>query len=119
MNNVTRAIFLGVLAVLIQSLPALAMYTPNPAGRWEPNHFFLAGDFHGQAVVEAVYGPPAFAIHERNGAACQCTFFARTRSHRWRGFSKTSLVWMGSRTPWRTRCVRHRQPSRGRTGGRC
>jgi len=24
---------------------ALAMYTPNPAARWDANHFFLAGDF--------------------------------------------------------------------------
>ncbi len=24
---------------------ASAMYTPNPAGRWAPNRFFLAGDF--------------------------------------------------------------------------
>ena len=31
--------------VLIGAQTASAMYTPNPAGRWAPGRFFLAGDF--------------------------------------------------------------------------
>lgn len=38
-----------ILAALAGSLAvadvARAVYTPNPAGRWSPDHFFLAGDF--------------------------------------------------------------------------
>lgn len=36
---------LGVVALLAGAGPASAMYTPNPAGRWAPDRFFLAGDF--------------------------------------------------------------------------
>ncbi len=35
----------AVLAAVVWASGAAAMYTPNPAGRWDPNHFFLAGDF--------------------------------------------------------------------------
>jgi hypothetical protein len=36
---------LGALAVLAWATTASAVYTPNPAGRWSPQRFFLAGDF--------------------------------------------------------------------------
>ncbi len=36
---------LTALALLITTHTAFALYTPNPAGRWEPNRFTLAGDF--------------------------------------------------------------------------
>ncbi|HVM96953.1 MAG TPA: hypothetical protein VMT89_11215, partial [Candidatus Acidoferrales bacterium] len=38
-------IALAILMLAIHGVPAWAMYTPNPAGRWEEGHFFLAGDF--------------------------------------------------------------------------
>ena len=39
-------LWLSVLgAVLAGATSASAMYTPNPAGRWAPGRFFLAGDF--------------------------------------------------------------------------
>src|SRR5256885_17148617 len=38
--------WLGVLGVVLAgATSASAMYTPNPAGRWAPGRFFLAGDF--------------------------------------------------------------------------
>jgi len=36
---------LTVFAIVLWAGEASAMYTPNPAGRWEPYRFFLAGDF--------------------------------------------------------------------------
>ena len=38
----------GIIAAMLLFLlagDAAAMYTPNPAGRWAPQRFFLAGDF--------------------------------------------------------------------------
>ena len=35
----------GVAGLLAWAASAEAMYTPNPAGRWAENRFFLAGDF--------------------------------------------------------------------------
>jgi hypothetical protein len=41
-----RNIWLAVAgAVLAGATSASAIYTPNPAGRWAPQRFFLAGDF--------------------------------------------------------------------------
>jgi len=41
-------VMLGVLVALVTlgiwTTESVAMYTPNPAGRWAANHFFLAGD---------------------------------------------------------------------------
>lgn len=34
-----------IISVLSWATGALGMYTPNPAGRWAPQRFFLAGDF--------------------------------------------------------------------------
>jgi len=36
---------IGIVAVCLWATSAAAMYTPNPAGRWAANRFFLAGDF--------------------------------------------------------------------------
>lgn len=41
----TMRISLFVTCILAGAHYAAAMYTPNPAGRWAPNRFFLAGDF--------------------------------------------------------------------------
>jgi hypothetical protein len=35
----------AVTAVVLAAGEAAAIYTPNPAGRWAPQRFFLAGDF--------------------------------------------------------------------------
>jgi len=35
----------SAVSCMLWGAVANAMYTPNPAGRWEPNRFFLAGDF--------------------------------------------------------------------------
>lgn len=44
--NCTQRIAITVAAVMFFGAgSAAAMYTPNPAGRWAPQHFFLAGDF--------------------------------------------------------------------------
>ncbi len=45
MNGGLRVWLLGVGGILLAASSASAMYTPNPAGRWAPNRFFLAGDF--------------------------------------------------------------------------
>jgi hypothetical protein len=45
MKRGTQVWFIGVAGVLLWAQSALALYTPNPAGRWAPGHFFLAGDF--------------------------------------------------------------------------
>ena len=37
--------FAVVVALLVWTADALAIYTPNPAGRWAEGRFFLAGDF--------------------------------------------------------------------------
>lgn len=36
---------LAAAVLLVGAASAPAMYTPNPAGRWAPQRFFLAGDF--------------------------------------------------------------------------
>jgi len=45
MKSGMRVWFIGVAGILIGATSASALYTPNPAGRWAPGHFFLAGDF--------------------------------------------------------------------------
>ena len=45
MNQTLRISVVAVLAATFWAGTAVAMYTPNPAGRWAPDHFFLAGDF--------------------------------------------------------------------------
>lgn len=40
--TLNAAVSVALLAVFAG--PAAAMYTPNPAGRWEANRFFVAGD---------------------------------------------------------------------------
>ncbi len=44
MKRGMRAWFIGVAGILVWATSASALYTPNPAGRWAPGHFFLAGD---------------------------------------------------------------------------
>ncbi len=43
-DKARRAVVLAA-ALLVSAESVRAMYTPNPAGRWEPQRFFLAGDF--------------------------------------------------------------------------
>ncbi len=43
-------------SLLLSAQNALAMYTPNPAGRWEPNRFFLAGDFQFNSSKDLDFG---------------------------------------------------------------
>ncbi|MGH7897900.1 MAG: hypothetical protein ACREQQ_08100, partial [Candidatus Binatia bacterium] len=45
MTRGMRVWFVGIAAIVLCSERALALYTPNPAGRWAEGHFFLAGDF--------------------------------------------------------------------------
>ena len=47
-----RGIFVGLvgLGLLVWCGSAQALYTPNPAGRWAENRFFLAGDFLGEGA---------------------------------------------------------------------
>jgi hypothetical protein len=45
MKRSMRSWRVAVVGVLFAAGGAHAMYTPNPAGRWAPNRFFLAGDF--------------------------------------------------------------------------
>jgi hypothetical protein len=40
-----RTVTTGAVCALLWAASAMAMYTPNPAGRWEPGRFTLAGDF--------------------------------------------------------------------------
>jgi len=37
--------FLAIAVLALTATSASAIYTPNPAGRWDANRFFLAGDF--------------------------------------------------------------------------
>ena len=65
----------GLLAttlLVLGTTQALAMYTPNPAGRWDQGHFFLAGDlqWNGDKDLEngelddeiGVYVRPAYSF---------------------------------------------------------
>jgi hypothetical protein len=45
MNQTLRNSLVGLGIGLLWTGVAGAMYAPNPAGRWAPDHFFLAGDF--------------------------------------------------------------------------
>ena len=62
-----------VCLVLAAATNASALYTPNPAGRWAPGRFFLAGDFdfttskdlEGGGEIEDKFGMfvrPAFSV---------------------------------------------------------
>ncbi len=53
-----------VAATLAAATGASAMYTPNPAGRWAPDRFFLAGDFD---YVTSKDLDPAGEIKDRAG----------------------------------------------------
>jgi opacity protein-like surface antigen len=44
MRTRSMGIFLAVVVLAVAAAPALAIYTPNPAGRWEENRFFVAVD---------------------------------------------------------------------------
>ena len=44
MRTTSMRIVLAVALLAITAAPASAIYTPNPAGRWEANHFFVAAD---------------------------------------------------------------------------
>lgn len=44
MRTKPMRIVLAVALLAITAAPASAIYTPNPAGRWEANHFFVAAD---------------------------------------------------------------------------
>lgn len=45
MKRGMRVWLIGFAAIFAWATSASAFYTPNPAGRWAPGHFFLAGDF--------------------------------------------------------------------------
>jgi hypothetical protein len=45
MKRGASSALVAVVALLAGFTTAEAMYTPNPAGRWAPGRFFLAGDF--------------------------------------------------------------------------
>lgn len=68
-----RSTIAAVFVFLVSSSTAFALYTPNPAGRWAPGRFFLAGDFefdgskdlnHGGSIDNIVgfYARPAFSV---------------------------------------------------------
>lgn len=44
MNRESRVWLLAAAGIALAASGASAMYTPNPAGRWAANRFFLAGD---------------------------------------------------------------------------
>ncbi|MBI3785019.1 MAG: hypothetical protein HY270_16635 [Deltaproteobacteria bacterium] len=64
--------YLLFAAASLHSAAALAMYTPNPAARWQEGHFYLAGDFQfigdkdlsgGQINnIYGVYARPGFSV---------------------------------------------------------
>jgi hypothetical protein len=43
-------------SLLLSAQTAPGMYTPNPAGRWAPDHFFLAGDFQFNSSKDLDFG---------------------------------------------------------------
>jgi hypothetical protein len=45
MRHSVPLVIVAVMLLLLWAGDAAAMYTPNPAGRWAPQRFFLAGDF--------------------------------------------------------------------------
>jgi opacity protein-like surface antigen len=44
MRTKSMSTFLALALLAVTAAPALAIYTPNPAGRWEENRFFFAAD---------------------------------------------------------------------------
>ena len=44
MRTTSMSIFLALAFLALVATPSFAIYTPNPAGRWEANHFFIAAD---------------------------------------------------------------------------
>ena len=44
MRRISKAVFLVVTFLTLTATQAAAIYTPNPAGRWDANRLFIAGD---------------------------------------------------------------------------
>jgi hypothetical protein len=89
---------LGIVALLLSAEAASAVYTPNPAGRWQKHRFFIAADVQylkkdidlpgpdNKTVEEEIYGMfvrPSFSI------APNVTVYGRI------GFQDTDLVELG------------------------
>ncbi len=45
MRTTSTRSFLAIAILALTATSASAIYTPNPAGRWDANRFFIAGDF--------------------------------------------------------------------------
>jgi hypothetical protein len=45
MRTTSTSMFLAIAVLALTATSASAIYTPNPAGRWDANRFFIAGDF--------------------------------------------------------------------------
>jgi len=58
---------LAVCSFLLFSAPTPAMYTPNPAGRWAPNRFTLAGDFQFNADKDLDAGSGSTTLNDTAG----------------------------------------------------
>ena len=44
MRTKSMTILSAIVLLALGATESAAVYTPNPAGRWEANHFFIAGD---------------------------------------------------------------------------
>jgi len=44
MRTTSTSTFLAIAVLALTATSASAIYTPNPAGRWDANRFFIAGD---------------------------------------------------------------------------
>jgi hypothetical protein len=54
-----RVAITGAACALLWTASAMAMYTPNPAGRWAPERFTLAGDFQFNSSKGLDHAPDA------------------------------------------------------------
>ena len=59
--------FTSVVSCVLWASAAHAMYTPNPAGRWEPNRFFLAADFQYNASKDVDVGNDTAELQDMVG----------------------------------------------------
>jgi hypothetical protein len=57
----------AALACVLWAVAAGGMYTPNPAGRWVPNRFFLAGDFQYNASKDIKVGNDTVELQDMVG----------------------------------------------------
>jgi hypothetical protein len=54
-----RIAITGAACALLWAASTMAMYTPNPAGRWAPGRFTLAGDFQFNSSKDLDHAPDA------------------------------------------------------------